>query len=166
MAKTEPSPPDTRWPVWLTKEQAAARLGKPESVVQHLQYRGYLHPVMRNRIRLYALAEVEALARPGRRPSPWLASPPKQTRATQAKTVPRRTDGQEAAYVFRLLDEGLSLRAIVTRAHVPPHRVRELHREWVRSLEHGSPPDPHALGDTAELTELAAGAQALFERRD
>jgi len=134
-------------------------------VVQHLQYRGYLHPVMRNRIRLYALAEVEALARPGRRPSPWLASPPK-TRTTPAKIAARRTDGEEAAYVFRLLDQGLSLRAIVTRAHVPPHRVRELHREWARSLEHGSPPDPHALGDTAELTELAATAQALFESRD
>jgi len=165
MPKTESSPPDATWPVWLTKEQAAARLGKPASVVQHLQYRGYLHPVMRNRIRLYALAEVEALARPGRRPSPWLASPPK-TRTTPAKIAARRTDGEEAAYVFRLLDQGLSLRAIVTRAHVPPHRVRELHREWARSLEHGSPPDPHALGDTAELTELAATAQALFESRD
>lgn len=165
MAKTEPSPPDTPWPVWLTMEQAAARLGKPRSVIQHLQYRGYLHPVMRHRARLYALAEVEALARPGRRPSPWFASPPK-VRATPAKTAARRTDGQEAAYVFRLLEQGLSLRAIVTRAHIPPHRVRELHREWARSLEHGSPPDPHALGDTAELTELCAGAQALFERRD
>ena len=78
----------------------------------------------------------------------------------------RRIDGEKAAYVFRLLDPGLGLRAIVTRAHVPPHRVRELHREWARSLEHGSPPDPHALGDTAELTELAATAQALFESRD
>jgi hypothetical protein len=120
---------------------------------------------MRNRVRLYALAEVEALARPGRRPSPWIASPPK-ARPTGAKTATRRTDGQEAAYVFRLLDQGLSLREIVTRAHVPPHRVRELHREWARSLEHGPPPDPHALGDTAELTELAAGAQALFDGRD
>jgi len=27
MPKTESSPPDARWPVWLTKEQAAARLG-------------------------------------------------------------------------------------------------------------------------------------------
>jgi hypothetical protein len=77
-----------------------------------------------------------------------------------------RTDGEEAAYVFRLLDQGLSLRAIFIRAHVPPHRVRELHREWARSLEHGSPPDPHALGDTSELTELGASAQALFESRD
>ena len=83
MAKTEPSPPDTTWPVWLTKEQAAARLGKPASVIQHLQYRGYLHPVLRNRVRLYALAEVEALARPRRRPSPRLAIPPK-ARATPA----------------------------------------------------------------------------------
>jgi hypothetical protein len=77
----------------------------------------------------------------------------------------RRTDGQEAAYIFRLLDQSLSLREIVTRAHVPPHLVQDLHREWARSLEHGSPPDPHALGDTAELTDLAARAQALFERR-
>lgn len=129
-----------------------------------MQYRGYLHPVMRNRIRLHALAEVEALARPGRRPSPWFASPPKAG-AIPGKIVTRRSDGREAAHVFRLLDQGLSLRAIVTRAHVPPYRVRELHREWARALEHGSPPNPHTLGDTAELSELAAGAQALFEGR-
>ncbi len=76
MDKTDNKPDDTKTPIWLTKEQASARLGKPVSVLQHLQYRGYLHPVLRSGIRLYALAEVEALARPGRRPSPWIASPP------------------------------------------------------------------------------------------
>jgi len=134
-------------------------------VLQHLQYRGYLHPVLRSGIRLYALAEVEALARPGRRPSPWIASPPR-ARATHAKTATRRTEGQEAAHVFRLLDQGLSLREIVMQAGVPPHRVRSLHREWTRSLEQGPPPDDHALGDGAELDALAAVAENLFARED
>jgi hypothetical protein len=52
------------------------------------------------------------------------------------------------------------------RAYVAPHRVREPRREWARSLELGPPPEPHALGDGAELIELVAAAQALFEGRD
>jgi hypothetical protein len=166
MDKIKSNPTDATWPAWLTKEQASARLGKPVSVLQHLQYRGYLHPVLRSGIRLYALAEVEALARPGRRPSPWIASPPRAraTHAKTAKTATRRTEGQEAAHVFRLLDQGLSLREIVMQAGVPPHRVRSLHREWTRSLEQGPPPDDHALGDGAELDALAVVAEDLFAR--
>jgi hypothetical protein len=131
--------------------------------VQKLHARGYLHPVVKNGIRHFALAEVEALARPGRRPSPWLASPPR-SRPTKAAVAPRRAEGQEAAHVFRLLDHGMSLREIVLRARVPPHRVRALHREWTRSLDQGSPPDPRALGDGADLSALVAAAENIFGR--
>jgi hypothetical protein len=138
-------------------------LGKSLSVVEKLHARGHLHPVVKNGIAHFALSEVEALARPGRRPSPWLASPPRR-RPTKAAVAPRRTEGEEAAHVFRLLDDGMSLREIVMRARVPPHRVRTLHREWTRSLDQGSPPDPRALGDGADLSALAAAAENIFRR--
>jgi hypothetical protein len=54
-------------------------LGKSLSVVLKLQERGYLHPVLKNGIRHFALTEVEVLARPERRPSPWPASPGKKS---------------------------------------------------------------------------------------
>ena len=164
MQKTEPEskPADAQWPAWLTKQQAAARLRKSVSVVTKLTDRGYLHPVLKNGIRLFPLAEVEALARPGRRPSPWLSSPSKSRRA---KATPgRSTEGEEAARVFRLIDQGVALRDIVMRARVPPHRVRTLYREWQRTLEDGPPRDEHTLGDGAELDQLVAAAEDLFAR--
>jgi hypothetical protein len=165
MDKTEPisNPNDTRSPVWLTKQQAAARLGKTLPMITKLQERGYLHAVLRNGKRLFALAEVEVLARPGRRPSPWLASPSKSRHRNGPAS--RRAEGQEAAIVFRLLDKGLDLRRIVVRTHIPPHRVRSLYREWARSLEEGPAPDERALADGAELDVLAAAAEDLFARK-
>jgi hypothetical protein len=157
---------DTRSPAWLTKLQVAARLGKSVSVIKKLQARGYLHPVLKNGISLFALTEVEALARPGRRPSPWLASPSKSRGGRAKGAGALRTEGQEAAHVFRLLKRGISLPDIVVRANVPPHRVRSLYREWKRSLEEGPPAIAHALGDGAELDALGAAAQDLFARKD
>lgn len=159
----ECNPADTRAPVWLTKHQAAARLGKTLPMITKLQERGYLHAVLRNGKRLFALAEVEALARPGRRPSPWLASPSKSRHGKGPAS--RRAEGQEAAIVFRLIDKGLDLRRIVVRTRIPPHRVRTLHREWSRSLEQGAPQADHALGDGAELDALAAAAADLFNQK-
>jgi hypothetical protein len=99
----------------------------------------------------------------GRRPSPWLASPSK-SRSTKASAA-RRTEGEEAARVFRLIDHGVSLREIVMRTRVPPHRVRALYREWQRSLEDGPPRDEYALGDGAELDAIAVAAEDLFARQ-
>lgn len=154
------------------------RLGKSLSVVQKLQARGYLHPVAKNGSSLFALHEVEPLARvaciamagartvaPGRRPSPWLAGAVK-SRGTPAKAArTRRSEGQKAAHVFRLLEQGMSLRQIVIHARVEPHLVRSLHREWKRSLEEGPPPDAHALGDGPELNVLAAAADQHFAHK-
>jgi hypothetical protein len=153
---------DTRWPLWLTKYQVAARLRKSVSVIKKLQARGYLHPVLKNGISLFALTEVEALARPGRRPSPWLTSAPKSRGGRAKGTSTHRTEGQEAAHVFRMLKRGMSLRDIVMRAHVPPHRVRLLYREWKRSLDEGPPALANAVGDSPELDALAAAAEDLF----
>ena len=167
MDKTNAKPDDTTSPIWLTRDQVAARLGKNRSIVQKLQEKGYLHPVVKNGISLFALAEVESLARPGRRHAPWLAGHVR-TRTTLAKAAAgaRRTEGQEAAHVFRLLEQGMSLRQIVIQARVPPDRVRSLHREWTRSLEHGPPPNSHALGDGPDLNVLADAAEQLFARDD
>lgn len=162
-AKPNDKPTEPRPPAWLTKEEVAARLGKkdPRSSIGKLVMRGYLHPIMRNGTYLYALTEVEALARPGRRPKPWLADPLKKRRAAPPAGA-KRPEGEQAAHVFRLLDRGLSLRQIVVAAHVPPHRVRALFREWQRSLEDGAPPEAHTLGDGADLDELALAAHDLF----
>src|SRR5580658_4118087 len=152
MDKTDNKADDTQTPICLTRDQAAARLGKSRSVVQKLQASGYLHPVLRNGVSLFALNEVDILARPGRRPAPWLAGHVRtRAKLAHAASGARRTEGQEAAHVFRLLEQGLSLRQIVIQARVPPHRVRALHREWTRSLDHGPPPNAHALGDDPEL---------------
>ena len=60
----------------------------------------------------------------------------------------------------------MSLRQIVIQARVPPHRVRALHREWSRSLEHGAPPDAYVLGDGPDLNDLTDAAEQLFARDD
>jgi hypothetical protein len=173
MDKTEPTskpdesnPAETRWPAWLTKHQVAARLGKSVTAIKKLQARGYLHPVLKSGISLFALTEVEALARPGRRPSPWLAGPGKSRGGRAKGAGALRTEGQEAAHIFRLLKRGMSLPDIVVRANVPPHRVRSLYREWKRSLEEGPPAIAHALGDGADLDTLAAVAEDLFAREE
>ena len=69
--------------------------------------------------------------------------------------------------MFRFIHQGMSLREIVMRARVPPHRVRAraLYREWAHSLEQGPVPDEHVLGDGAELDVLVAAAQDLFARK-
>ena len=51
--------------------------------------------------------------------------------------MPGRTEGQEAADVFRLLNENKGLRDIVIEARIAPIRVRALYREWCLSLEEG-----------------------------
>jgi len=78
----------------------------------------------------------------------------------------RTTQGAEAALVFRLLNEQKTLREIVVRARVPPHRARELYREWQRSFEHGASVDAQALGDGPQLDDLATAAARLFASED
>jgi hypothetical protein len=157
-------PADDKWPLWLTKHQAAARLGKSVAEIVKLHERGYLHPVLKHGVRLFALGEVEELARPGRRLSPWFASPSIKSRRAKIPEPHAPGKGQEAAHVFRMLDRGMDLREIVTRARIAPHRVRQLHRQWARSLAEGPPPTDNALGDGADLDALAVAAEELFAK--
>jgi hypothetical protein len=156
-AKTE----EPELPVWLTRDQVAQRLGKALKSVQTLVRLGYLHPIQRNGNNLYALAEVERLARPGRRPPPWLAS--FRRIETLSPGAAPKTAGREAAVVFRLLERNKSLREIVIQLQIPPHRVRALYREWKQSLDQGPPAD--ALVDGPDLDSLAVAAQELFARK-
>jgi hypothetical protein len=59
---------------------------------------------------------------------------------------------------------GMGLREIVTGARIPPHRVRQIHREWTRSLGEGPPPTDNALGDGTDLDDLAVAAEELFAK--
>jgi hypothetical protein len=84
------------------------------------------------------------------------------TSCRQADSHPAVTNPRISVAVYT---QGISLRDIVMRARVPPHRVRSFYREWTRSLEQGPAPDEHALGDGAELETLAAAAEDLFARK-
>jgi len=156
--KPESKTDETELPVWLTRDQVAKRLGKALKSVNTLVRHGYLHPIQRNGNNLYALAEVERLARPGRRPAPWLASY-RRIEPLSPGSAPR-TEGREAAVVFRLLEQNKSLRDIVILLQIPPHRVRALYREWRQGLDQGAPPD--ALADGPDLDSLAVAAKELF----
>jgi hypothetical protein len=164
MNKTDSKLDETR-PVWLTTEEVAARLGKKRKDITKLVMRGQLHPLKKGVVNVFAAPEVEALSRPGRRPSPWLAGTHNRSTRTRSGET-KRSEGAEAALVFRLLNEQKTLREIVVRARVPPHRVRVLYREWQRSFEHGAPIDSHALGDGSQLDDLATAAARLFESED
>jgi hypothetical protein len=163
MSKTD-SNVDEAKPVWLTSDEVAVRLGKKRKDVTKLVMRGHLHPLRKGGVNVFAAPEVEALARPGRRASPWLMGTPR--RSASPSTAAKRSEGTEAALVFRLLDEGKSLREIVIHAKVPPHRVRTLYREWQNSFEQGAPVDSHARGDGPELDELALAAARVFAEQD
>jgi hypothetical protein len=167
MPKTRDSANEQRPAVWLTKQQVADRLGKSVKTIQNLVSRGYLHPVLKNGHQHFSPPEVEALARPGRRPSPWLAGP---SRGSVRAAAGPRSEGKEAAHVFRLLSQNKNLREIVIRAQVPPNRVRALHRAWRLSLEdkyhelarYDDPNLQFDIGDGPELDTLGAAAQRLF----
>ena len=156
---------DEARPVWLSTEEVAARLGKKRKDITKLVMKGQLHPLKKGGANVFAAPEVEALTRPGRRASPWLAGThSRSTRPSSGEA--KRSEGAEAALVFRLLNEQKTLREIVVRARVPPHRVRELYREWQRSFEHGAPVDSQTLGDGPQLDDLATAAARLFESQD
>jgi len=142
---------------WLSGPQTAERLGKSLTQVKKLVCRGYLHPVLKNAMAYYAASEVEALAAPGPRPAPWLASPPRRGKKKPVTAPARlRTRGQEAALVFRLLRAGKTIPEIVMRGRVPPDRARALYREWRLSLDTGEPTPKQTAAALARFDQLPA----------
>jgi hypothetical protein len=45
------------------------------------------------------------------------------------------TEGELAALVFGLLDEGKTFSAIVRELRLPPERIRQLHRQWLAGFD-------------------------------
>lgn len=96
----------------LTRRQAAERLGVSISKIRTMEGKE-LHPTIEDGVNYFAVDEIDALARRG-------AEKPRHA----------LRDGQLAARVFRLLDEGRNLREIVTALEEPPNRIRALYRAW------------------------------------
>lgn len=111
-AKKQPTPPELRGK--RTRAQAAARLGVSISKVRTLEGTT-LHPEVIDGVHYFAAEEIDEVA----------CSLPASSRKR-----PRLDDGQIAARVFRLIDNGKELREIVEELEVTPQHVRNLYREW------------------------------------
>ncbi len=114
-------------PGYLLRHVVARRLGvSPQWVLMRFDGRE-LRPVKEAGRVWYDPNEVDALSatyRPiGRR---------KQIRTPHR----RKLEGQIAAQVFALFEEGCELTEIVARLQVPPYDVEELYTHWRHPLEH------------------------------
>jgi hypothetical protein len=105
----------------LTRAQVAARLGVSLSKVRTMEGRT-LHPTIVDGVHYFARDEVDHLALSG----------PALPRGRA-----RLDDGQIAARVFRLIDQGKELREIVEELEVPPRVIRDLYREWKTDFDEG-----------------------------
>lgn len=120
----------------LKREEVAARLKVSVPTVRRLEARGELHAqVGAHGTRLYALAEVEALA--ARR---------------RAKT---RDEGEDAARAFALYRAGKGVREAVAELGLTPEEARYLWAEWRTPLGAPSPPRPRTRTRAEEEAEQA-----------
>ena len=109
----------------LTRAEVAARLGISTSSVRRLEG-VHLHPVQDDRgTWRFDSAELDRVPRRAQL----------QRNASRRRNAP--SAGQIAARVFRMLEAGEGLNEIVIAARQPPALVRQLHREWLISLEQG-----------------------------
>ena len=125
--KPPPAQPTGAETAALTRKQVADLLGVSVFKVRTLERKGELHPVVRDGTNFFTRAEVNALLQ--------TASP---ERRRGSRPIDPRTDGEIAAEVFKLFDEGKALSEIVRIAAVVPERVRALYEEYEVSLDEGS----------------------------
>jgi hypothetical protein len=135
-AKKQPTPPELRGK--RTRAQAAARLGVSVSKVRTMEGTT-LHPVVINGVHYFTADELDEVA----------CCIPASSRARR-----RLDDGQIAARVFRLIDNGKELREIVEELEVTPQHVRTLYREWKTDFLSGEEDRLRAEQDAVEERHL------------
>jgi hypothetical protein len=119
--------PDQDRRCWLTRTEAAKRLGTTIAGIRRLEGKA-LFPETIAGIERFRPSEIVAIL---------------ESRAPLSKPVspkPRRrwrNLGEEAAAVFALFAEGKDLREIVTSLRVCPERVRTLYHHWITDLDTG-----------------------------
>jgi hypothetical protein len=118
----------------LTRAQAAERLGVSVSKVRSLEEKA-LHPDVIDGVHYFSRDEVDAIA----------CSMPASTRGRR-----RLAEGQIAARVFRLIDNGKEVREIVEELEVTPQLVRALYREWKMDFLSGEEERARAAQDAAD----------------
>src|SRR5882672_972625 len=141
---------------WLTRAAAAKLIGATRSTIRRLEVAGALHPTIDAAgIHRFDPAEVVSVAR---------------DRA--ARPVDRSKDGERDARVFDALDQGRSMREIVTTLRLPVELVRRLHEAWVKMGSKGdmvlSSEQLTKLGSALGVgikrpADIAQGAQWLAE---
>lgn len=128
----------------FTMKRAAIveRLGVSESTVRKRQKNGDLPYILRDGVTYSDPADVKRLA---------------DDKAIEQTSGRRMTEGQLAAAVFRMLNDGANLRDVVVELEVPPKKARQLHEEWrVPDLE---------LARSLRLKAETAEAEADEEKR-
>jgi hypothetical protein len=103
----------------LTRKQVADRLGVSVSKVRTLEGKS-LNPIKIDGVHYFERAEVDAAAL-----------------SMGRKRAAHMTEGEVAAAVFRLIDNGKELREIVIELEQPPSTVRALYREWLDDFDAG-----------------------------
>ena len=126
--------PDQDQRLWLTRTEAANRLGTTIAGIRRLEGRT-LFPETIAGIERFRPSEIAAIL---------------ESRAPLSKPVspkPRRPRwrnlGEEAAAVFAQFAEGKDLREIVATLRVCPERVRTLYHHWTTDLETARSPECH-----------------------
>jgi hypothetical protein len=124
----------------LTRRQVAQQLRVGITTVHRMRVQGQLHPQRDNT-------------------GIWRYDPAEVARLAVARGVPNaRTDGEIAARVFQMLDQGAGLREIVVAVRLVPQEVRRLYADYKTSLytdlpsrtQNSQPPLPPKTGATGD----------------
>jgi hypothetical protein len=146
--------PDQDQRRWLTRTEAAKRLGTSIAGIRRLEGKT-LFPETIAGIDRFRPSEIAAILE-SRSPLSKPVSPkPRRPRW--------RNLDEEAASVFALFAEGKDLREIVTSVHICPERVRTLYHHWTTDLETGERlrPPKHPEPPPAHSRRRAPASAAL-----
>jgi hypothetical protein len=140
MRPTRPSGSSSAQIGGLTRGQVAQQLRIGITTVHRMRVQGQLHP-----------------RRDGA--GAWRYDPAEVVRLAAKRGVPgARTEGEIAARVFQMLDQGAGLREIVMEVRLVPQEVRRLYADYKTSLygdqpartQHSQPPLPPKTGSTGD----------------